>query len=91
MKKFVLFFILCCTIFCATSCTEQSRARNFGGKVNIKIPTGYKVTSATWKDNDLFYFIEKMEDNYIPKEKKFIENSSYGVFETEVIFIETKN
>jgi hypothetical protein len=87
MKK-ILFIIA--TIMLLTSCTEQYMARQFGGNVEIEIPAGYKVTSATWKDDNIFYFIEPMEDEYTPKEKKFIESSSYGVWESEVIFVEKR-
>lgn len=72
-----------------TSC-EQYVARKFGGDIDIKVEKGYKVTSATWKETDLFYFIEPMEEGYQPKIKKFIESSNYGVLESEVIFIESK-
>lgn len=87
MKKFLL---IIATVLLFASCTEQERARNFGGEVTIKAPAGYKVTSATWKENNIFYFLEPMEDEYVPKEKKFIESSSYGVLETEVTFIESR-
>lgn len=87
MKK-ILFIIA--TIMLLTSCTEQYMARQFGGNVKIEIPAGYKVTSATWKDDNIFYFIEPMEDDYTPTEKKFIESSSYGVWESEVIFVEKR-
>lgn len=87
MKKFLL---IIATVLLFASCTEQNRARNFGGEVTIKAPVGYKVTSATWKEDNIFYFLEPMEDEYVPKEKKFIESSSYGVFETEVTFIESR-
>ena len=84
MKKFLL---IIATLLLLVSCTEQNRARNLGGEVTIKVPVGYKVTSATWKEDNIFYFLEPMEDGYVPKEKKFIESSSYGLFETEVTFI----
>ena len=87
MKK-ILFIIA--TILLFTSCTDQFIARQYGGKVEVEVPTGYKVTSATWKENDLFYFIEPMENGYTPKEKRFIESSSLGILESEVIFIETR-
>jgi hypothetical protein len=87
MKK-ILFIIA--TIMLLTSCTEQYMARQFGGNVEIEVPAGYKVTSATWKNDNIFYFIEPMEDDYTPKEKKFIESSSYGVLESEVIFVEKR-
>lgn len=87
MKKFLGTIA---TILLLASCTSQNMARNFGGKVTIKIPSGYKVTSATWKENDIFYFIEPMEENYTPKEKKFVESSSFGVWESEVTFVESR-
>lgn len=82
--------IIISAIFVLSSCTEQYVARNFGGEMTVKIPPGYKVTSATWKESDLFYFLEPMEDGYTPKEKKFVESSSYGVWETEVTFKESR-
>ena len=78
------------TILSFSSCTEQERARNFGGKIEVEVPTGYKVTSATWKDSELFYFIEPMEEGYVPKEKKFVESSCYGILESEVTFKEKR-
>lgn len=93
MKKKTFFIIVIIMVFMllmASSCTENHMARKFGGTVKVEVEPGYKVTSATWKDDDLFYFIEPMEEGYIPKEKKFIESSSYGVLESTVIFKESK-
>lgn len=88
MKKLFIFISLI-GILSLTSC-EQYVARKFGGSVNINVEKGYKVTSATWKESNLFYFIEPMEEDYKPKVKKFIESSNLGVLESEVIFIESK-
>lgn len=89
MKKIYLFLGLL-TILSFSSCTEQERARNFGGKIEVEVPTGYKVTSATWKETELFYFLEPMEEGYVPQVKKFVESSSYGIWESEVIFKEKR-
>ena len=89
MKKIYLFLSLL-TILSFSSCTEQERARNFGGKIKIEVPVGYKVTSAAWKESELFYFIEPMEEGYVPKEKKFVESSNYGFWESEVTFKEKR-
>lgn len=88
MKK--LFIFIPIIFLLSTSCTENIRTRRFGGTLDINVKKGYKVTSATWKENQLFYFIEPMEYDYNPKEKRFIESSSYGILESEVIFIESK-
>lgn len=87
MKK-ILFIIATVALF--SSCTGQERARMYGGNTKINVPAGYKVTSATWKENDIFYFIEPMEDEYKPKEKVFVESSSWGVLESKVTFVETR-
>jgi hypothetical protein len=91
MKKILMAIVLClvCTLS-FTSCTEQIRTRRFGGTMVIDIPNGYKVTSATWKENDLFYFMEPMEEGYTPKDKIFVESSSYGVLESKIIFKEKR-
>lgn len=89
MKKIYLFLSLL-TILSFSSCTEQIRTRRFGGTMVIDIPEGYKVTSATWKENDLFYFMEEMEEGYSPKDKMFVESSSYGVLESKIIFKEKR-
>lgn len=90
MKKIFVSLLVLLTGILITSCTEQIRARNLGGTMVIEVPNGYKVTSATWKESDLFYFIEPMEEDYQPKQKKFIESSSYNILETEVVFNEKK-
>ena len=89
MKKIFMAIVLClvCTLT-FTSCTEQVRTRTFGGTMVVDVPNGYKVTSATWKKSDLFYFIEPMEDGYVPKDKMFVESSSFGILESEIIFKE---
>ena len=89
MKKIYLFLSLL-TILSFSSCTEQFRVREFGGKMEIEVPAGYKVTSATWKEAELFYFLEPMEEGYVPKNKKFVESSSYGILESEVTFKEKR-
>jgi hypothetical protein len=65
-------------------------ARRWGGTVEINVLNGYKVTSATWKGEDLFYFIEPMEDGYVAKNKMFIEDSNFGIIESKVVFKERR-
>lgn len=90
MRKIFICLLVLLTGIVITSCTEQARTRQFGGTMVIEVPKGYKVTSATWKKSDLFYFIEPMEDEYQPKQKKFIESSTFSIIETEVTFNEKR-
>lgn len=89
MKKnlFILGAILVMTL---SGCTKNYAARKLGGTVEIKVEPGYKVTSATWKETDLFYFLEPMEPSYEPKEKLFVESSSLGILESKVVFKESR-
>ena len=89
MKKIYLLLSLL-IILSFSSCTEQARVREFGGKIDINVPAGYKVTSVTWKETELFYFLEPMEEGYVPQVKKFVESSNYGIWESEVIFKEKR-
>ena len=90
MRKLIKFLFIIISVVFFSSCTEQIRARQFGGNIDIDVPAGYKVTSATWKECNLFYFIEPMEEGYEPKEKMFIENSAYGVMESQITFKEKR-
>lgn len=74
----------------ATSCTEQYKARHYGGKMKIELPKGERLINATWKESDLFYLTEPMDSGYVPKEKVFRESSSLGIFESEIIFMESR-
>lgn len=88
MKKiFKLFLML--AIVSLVSC-ENVRVRVFGGNMDIHVKPGMKVTMGTWKDADLFYMIEPMEEDYVPKKKFFIEKSVLGQIESQITFIETR-
>ena len=89
MRK-VLFCLVVLTALLA-SCTENQRARKFGGTLTIELPPGKKLVMATWKEVDLFYLTEPMDSNYVPKTKTFREDSSWGVMESTVIFKERKS
>ena len=88
MKKIILTLTVICMSF--VSC-EQYNARNFGGETTIKLEPGEKLVEATWKDDsDLWYLVEPMDSDYVPKTKIFKENSMMGIMEGEVKFIESR-
>lgn len=74
---------------CAISC-ENYTTRKWGGTMTINVEPGYKVTNATFKTDEIWYFVEPMEANYTPKQKKFVEKSMYGALEGTIIFNETR-
>lgn len=87
MKKIIAVIIISLSL---SSCTENYRARKFGGTTTINVERGKKVMMATWKEDDLFYMTEDMEEDYIPHNKELIESSSWGVIESKVIFKESR-
>lgn len=87
MKKIILILTVICMAF--VSC-DQYTARNFGGETTIKLEPGEKLIEATWKDNDLWYLVEPMDSDYVPKIKTFKESSTMGIMEGEVTFIESR-
>lgn len=85
MKK----ILICLVALCATSC-ENYTTRKLGGSMTIDVEPGYKVTNATFKEDEIWYFIEPMDNSYKPKQKKLVEKSKYGALEGEIIFNETR-
>lgn len=90
MKTTVRIMMMIACLVLATSCTEQYMARHYGGKMKIELPKGERLINATWNESDLCYLTEPMDSGYVPKEKVFRESSSLGVFESEIIFMESR-
>jgi hypothetical protein len=83
-----IIFIIVAAIF--VNCTDHTMSRKFGGKETITLPKGMKLVEATWKESDLWYLLEPMDANYVPKTKIFQEDSRFGVLEGKVTFIESR-
>lgn len=75
---------------CFFSCTENQRARKFGGTEKIELPKGQRLVMVTWKEQSLWYLLEPMPDGYVPQVKEFAEKSSFGSLEGKVIFYESR-
>jgi hypothetical protein len=85
MKKILIFLVALCAVSC-----ENYTTRTFGGTMTIDVEPGYKVTNATFKGDEIWYFIEPMDNSYTPKQKKLVEKSKFGALEGTIIFNETK-
>lgn len=93
MKKIFFVFnivIVLVTVITLNSC-DQVITRKYGGTTTIKLEPGEKLIEATWKeDGNVWYLVEPMDSDYVPKTKTFKESSAMGVMEGKVIFIETR-
>jgi len=86
MKKLIIILL---TFLCLTSC-DQSITRTMGGTTKIELESGEKLVEATWKGDDIWYLVEPMDSDYVPKTKTFKESSRIGVLEGKVIFYEKR-
>ena len=90
MKKVIAIIAICCFLVMCCSCTENLRARQYGGTATIELEPGQKLVEATWKESSIWYLTEPMEPGYEPKTKTFQEDSRFGVMEGTVIFVERR-
>ena len=88
MKKIITFILVLVAVVAFSSCTENLRARNYGGTTTIELDPGQKLIEVTWKETSIWYLTEPMEPGYEPKTKVFQEDSRFGVMEGKVIFHE---
>ena len=64
------------------SCTDNQRARQFGGTETVDIPEGRILVNCTWKQDDLWILTKDTTTGKM----FFNEKSSFGVLEGEINF-----
>jgi len=81
MKK-----ILQCILFIVliAGCTDNEKARNFGGTESITIPENNILLNITWKGDDMWLYTQDTTTGM----KYFRESSSYGIWEGQIIIKE---
>ena len=72
------------------ACTENQRARAWGGTMEVQIPCDQQVFDVTWKGEDLWYATQPAAQGWIPQTKRFVESSSFGVIQGEVRLVESR-
>ena len=72
------------------ACTENQRTKAFGGTMEVKLPCDQVVFDVTWKGENLWYATQPPRPDWRPENKRFVEYSSYGLIEGEVIFAESR-
>ena len=79
MKKFLTLAVVLTVLF--ISCTDNQRARRFGGTETIKIESQEKFINIAWKDDDLWVVLQDtITGIYYAKEK-----SSFGMMQGKVV------
>lgn len=88
MKRIII--TLSVLVVLLTSCTENKRARTWGGTSTINLNPGHKLVNMTWKESNLWYLTTPMDSGYVPKTYTFHEESSWGIAEGTIYIRETK-
>ena len=88
--KILMIAVMAIAMAVTTSCTENSRAKNFGGTAHLNLPIGQKLKVVTWKNDALWVLTSDMKDTDVAESYDFAEESSWGVFEGNYIIKETK-
>lgn len=78
-------FVTCCF---ALGCTENQRARQYGGTGHVEVKPGHKIVGATWKNTDLWVLTRPMRAGEEPEVLSLREFSSWGVVEGEMLLRE---
>lgn len=89
MKKATCLLMIFSAVVLA-GCTENQRARNFGGKASVDVQKGQKVLTVTWKDDDLWILTRPMREDEKPEVLTFKQDSSFGTLSGEVTIVEQK-
>lgn len=90
MKK--ILSMICIVAVCAmTSCTDNDKARNYGGTETINLDPNVKVITMTWKENDIWILTKPMKQTDSAETVTFQEKSSMGVYEGKIVVVESKN
>lgn len=72
-----------------SACTENQRARQFGGTETVNLPEGQAFVNATWKDHDLWIITtDRNPLDTVKRTYRFSEKSSYGLMEGTIVINE---
>lgn len=74
-------------ILSLASCTENQRAKTFGGTEHVKLLSNERFINVTWKNDNLWIIVENTTTHKFHAK----EYSSYGILEGEVIIENDEN
>ena len=70
-----------CVVGMLDGCTENRRARTYGGTADVDVAPGQHVVNATWKDANLWILTRPLRADETPETFTFHEFSAWGVLE----------
>lgn len=73
-----------------TSCTENERAKSYGGTMTINLPAGQKLVGITFKETNVWYHYRPMLPTDSAVTHTFKEESTYGIMSGTILINETR-
>ena len=71
------------------SCTQNQRARNWGGVETIDLAAGSRLVNVTWKGNESpSLWILTKQDTTAPTTYNFTEKSNYEILQGQITIVE---
>jgi len=86
MKKLLVLAVIVAGLF-TVSCTENIRARHWGGTENIQLESGNRVVNVTWKEGNV-WILTKQDATTKPTVYTFAEKSNWGVMQGSIVIVE---
>lgn len=90
MKSCTTPFLVAVVAIVLTGCTQEQRAKNFGGDIVVDVKCDNKLFDVMWKDDNLWYAVRPMRSDEKPETFTFIEQSSFSIWEGTVTFNESR-
>lgn len=85
IRSFIVTLTLVIGLSAALSgCTEQERARNWGGTTTEDLPAGERLVLVTWKEDHLWILTRPLREGETPETYTFRESSSWGMMQGTV-------
>jgi hypothetical protein len=90
MRGMVIALLVSAVSLLLAGCPQNVRVKQWGGTMTRELPAGQKLIVATWKDGDLWYLTRPMRSDEAVETYTFKEDSTWGVLNGTVIFVERK-
>jgi hypothetical protein len=72
------------------SCTQNQRAKKWGGTADYDLECNKKLVEVTWKGDQMWFLTRDMKEDEVAETYEFKEQSSYGLLEGTVKIRECK-
>jgi hypothetical protein len=78
-----------CVVGVLDGCTENRRARTYGGTADVNVAPGQRVINATWKGANLWVLTRPLRADEAPETLTFHEFSAWGISEGTFVLHES--